>query len=43
MGLPAGYVQQVPLWLRPLLSNGLLTGVMLASVLEYLLPWDRVH
>ncbi|MCW2106290.1 UNVERIFIED_ORG: xanthine/uracil permease [Rahnella aquatilis] len=43
MGLPAGYVQQVPLWLRPLLSNGLLTGVMLAIALENLLPWDRVH
>ncbi|MBU9810916.1 uracil/xanthine transporter [Rahnella sp. SL6] len=42
MGLPAGYLQQVPLWLRPLLSNGLLTGVMLTIVLENLLPWDRV-
>lgn len=43
MGLPAGYLQEVPLWLRPLLSNGLLTGVMLAIVLENVLPWDRIR
>lgn len=42
MGLPATYLQGAPLWLRPLLSNGLLVGVILAVALENLLPWDRL-
>jgi xanthine/uracil permease len=42
MGLPAIYLQGAPLWLRPLLSNGLLVGVILAVALENLLPWDRL-
>jgi xanthine/uracil permease len=42
MGLPGNYLQQLPLLVRPLLSNGLLMGVLLAVALENLFPWDRV-
>lgn len=42
MGLPPVYLQELPLALRPLLSNGLLVGILLALVMENLIPWDRI-
>ena len=42
MGLPPVYLQTLPLIIRPLLGNGLLIGVLLAVVMENLIPWDRI-
>lgn len=42
MSIPATFLYSVPVMLRPLLSNGLLIGVMLAVVLENSVPWDRL-
>lgn len=42
MNLPGVYLQSLPLALRPLLSNGLLVGVLLALVLENGIPWQRI-
>ncbi|WP_148720284.1 uracil/xanthine transporter, partial [Klebsiella oxytoca] len=42
MGLPPVYLQTLPLTIRPLLGNGLLIGVLLAVVMENLIPWDRI-
>lgn len=42
MGVPGTYLQQLPLLVRPLLSNGLLMGVLIAVALENLFSWDRV-
>lgn len=43
MNIPPAYLADIPLTLRPLLSNGLLMGVLLAVLLENLLPWERVN
>lgn len=42
MSMPAAFLHSVPIMIRPLLSNGLLIGVMLAVVLENIFPWDRL-
>lgn len=42
MGLPPVYLQDLPLTLRPLLSNGLLVGILLAVLMDNLIPWDRL-
>lgn len=42
MGLPPVYLQDLPLTLRPLLSNGLLVGILLAVLMENLIPWERI-
>lgn len=42
MGLPPVYLQDLPLLLRPLLSNGLLVGILLAVAAENLIPWQRI-
>lgn len=36
MGLPPVYLQDLPLMIRPLLSNGLLVGILLAVLMEIL-------
>ena len=41
MNIPPVFLYDIPLTLRPLLSNGLLMGILLAVLLENLLPWDR--
>ncbi len=38
----AGLSPDAPLTIRPLLGNGLLIGVLLAVVMENLIPWDRI-
>ncbi|WP_159567671.1 uracil/xanthine transporter [Budvicia diplopodorum] len=43
MGLPAGYLQDIPLIMRPLLSNGLLMGVLLAIMMENMMAWDKIR
>ncbi|EBN4581231.1 purine permease [Salmonella enterica] len=35
------YLQDVPLTVRPLLSNGLLMGILLSLLLDNIIPWDR--
>lgn len=42
MSIPATFLHSIPVMIRPLLSNGLLIGVMLSVLLENLLPWDRL-
>ncbi|WP_223232450.1 hypothetical protein, partial [Salmonella enterica] len=41
-GLPPVYLQDLPLMIRPLLSNGLLVGILLAVLMENLIPWERI-
>nr|WP_318382598.1 uracil/xanthine transporter [uncultured Enterobacter sp.] len=43
MGLPPVYLQDLPLTLRPLLSNGLLVGILLAVAADNLIPWNRIN
>ncbi len=42
MTLPASYFESIPAVVRPLLSSGLLMGIMLALLLENLMNWDRI-
>lgn len=42
MSIPSSFWQGVPITLRPLLSNGLLIGVLMAVIVENILPWDKV-
>jgi len=42
MSLPPVYLQDIPLTIRPLLSNGLLVGILFAVVVDNLIPWDRL-
>lgn len=42
MSLPPVYLQDVPLTIRPLLSNGLLVGILLSVLLDNVIPWDRL-
>ncbi len=43
MGLPPVYLQDLPLMVRPLLSNGLLVGNLTGSAyMENLIPWERI-
>ncbi|WP_053365870.1 uracil/xanthine transporter [Bacillus sp. FJAT-27245] len=41
MTLPASYFASIPSVIRPLLSSGLLVGIILALLLENLFNWDR--
>lgn len=43
MSLPPVYLQDVPLTLRPLLSNGLLVGILLSVLLDNIIPWERIR
>lgn len=42
MTMPASYFEVIPSSIRPLVSSGLLVGIMLAIILENLLNWDKV-
>lgn len=42
MGLSPVYLQDLPLIIRPLLSNGLLVGILLAVLMDSIIPWDKV-
>ncbi|WP_090399813.1 uracil/xanthine transporter [Natribacillus halophilus] len=42
MTMPGTYFSSLPELWQPLLSNGLLVGLMLAIVLEMAIPWDRI-
>ncbi|WP_269432600.1 uracil/xanthine transporter [Bacillus sp. FJAT-18017] len=41
MTLPASYFLSIPSVIRPLLSSGLLMGIILALLMENLFDWDR--
>ncbi|RDW15471.1 uracil/xanthine transporter [Oceanobacillus chungangensis] len=41
MTMPASYFTTIPSIVRPLVSNGLLVGIMLAILLEGFVDWDR--
>ncbi|MBM7601883.1 xanthine/uracil permease [Virgibacillus halotolerans] len=41
MTMPASYFLTLPSVIRPLVSSGLLVGIVLALILENLFPWDR--
>ncbi len=43
MALPPVYLQDLPLTLRPLNSNGLLVGILLAVLMDNLIPWERIE
>lgn len=42
MGLSPVYLQDLPISLRPLLSNGLLVGILLAVAMDNFIPWKRI-
>ncbi|PVZ87289.1 uracil/xanthine transporter [Serratia sp. S1B] len=42
MSIPPAFLHSIPVMIRPLLSNGLLIGVIVSVVLENLLPWERI-
>jgi xanthine/uracil permease len=42
MTMPASYFETLPSVVRPLLSSGLLVGIILALVLENLFNWDKL-
>lgn len=42
MTLPPSYFETIPSVIRPLLSSGLLMGIILALLLENLVNWERV-
>lgn len=41
MTMPASYFLTLPSVIRPLVSSGLLVGIVLALLMENLFPWDR--
>jgi xanthine/uracil permease len=41
MTMPSGYFQTLPSVIRPLVSSGLLVGIVLSLLLENLFPWER--
>ncbi|MBU5212126.1 uracil/xanthine transporter [Heyndrickxia oleronia] len=41
MTLPASYFETIPSFIRPLLSSGLMVGIILSLILENLFKWDR--
>lgn len=42
MTMPASYFDSIPMIVRPLLSSGLLVGILLALILENTLNWDKI-
>ncbi len=42
MSMPSSFWQGVPITIRPLFSNGLLVGVLVAVFVENIIPWDNV-
>src|SRR5699024_119262 len=40
MTMPATYFETLPSFIRPLISSGLLVGIILALLMENLFPWD---
>jgi len=42
MTLPSPFFSSIPDFLRPVLANGLLVGIILALVLEIIVPWDKL-
>jgi len=42
MTMPANFFATMPDAIRPLISNGLLVGIILALFMENLFPWDRL-
>lgn len=42
MTFPASYFESIPDVIRPLISNGLLVGIILSLLLENLIPWDAI-
>lgn len=42
MSVPPTYMQDIPLMIRPIMTNGLLMGIIIAIVLENIFKWDGV-
>lgn len=42
MTLPSNYFTPLPEFIRPIINSGLLTGIILALILENILNWDRL-
>lgn len=42
MTIPAYYFETIPTYIRPILSSGLLVGVILAIISENIIKWDRI-
>lgn len=42
MTMPATYFETLPSFIRPLISSGLLVGIILALFMENLFPWDKL-
>lgn len=42
MGVPPMYMQDIPLMIRPIVTNGLLMGIIISIVLENIFKWNKV-
>lgn len=42
MTFPASYFESMPIVIQPLISNGLLVGIVLALISENIVDWDKV-
>lgn len=42
MGVPPAYLQDIPLTIRPIVTNGLLMGIIISIILENIFRWDKV-
>lgn len=42
MSVPPTYMQDIPLMVRPIITNGLLMGIIISIILENIFKWDAV-
>ncbi len=42
MSVPPTYMQDIPLMIRPIVTNGLLMGIIISIILENIFKWDAV-
>ena len=42
MSVPPTYMQDIPLIVRPIITNGLLMGIIISIILENIFKWDAI-
>ncbi|CAG9425573.1 Putative purine permease YbbY [Providencia alcalifaciens] len=42
MSVPPTYMQDIPLMIRPIITNGLLMGIIISIILENIFKWDAI-
>lgn len=43
LSLDAAYFEGIPVLIRPLVSNGFITGILLSILLELFIPWEKLE